>query len=417
MHIQADRALIPARTPAVRHLTVTITAPGRQTPERERPAANVALVLDRSGSMDGQKIAMARAAVAHAIKLLTTRDRLALVVYDDRIDTLLDASPATQETKAKALQRLAKIDARGSTDLGGGLFKGAELLAESGLARVLLLTDGLANQGIVELDQLAKAAAKFRADGITTSTFGVGADFDEELLSRLAIEGGGHFYFIETAAQIPDFLTSELGETLEIVARDAVFDLTCGSYVDATVLNGFPVETTPGRVRVKLGDLIADQEITLAIAVSCAPQPLESTAFVDCRVTDRDGALFQEPMRMAWRAADLRENERQPVNQEVLVTVADVLAQRARATALAANRRGEFEDARRVIRDIVEHLLGLAPGNRKIIEIIDGLRRDELALGDGLDSMTRKAMHFASYTSAYSRDVGGKARRSAPPKS
>ena len=66
-----------------------------------------------------------------------------------------------------------------------------------------------------------------RSEGVATSTFGVGADFDEELLSRIATEGGGHFYFIEQAQQIPDFFASELGETLEVVATDVVFEMTC----------------------------------------------------------------------------------------------------------------------------------------------------------------------------------------------
>ena len=59
-----------------------------------------------------------------------------------------------------------------------------------------------------------------RAQGITTSTFGLGADFDEQVMAGIATHGGGHFYFIEQAQQIPDLLASELGEVLDVVARD-----------------------------------------------------------------------------------------------------------------------------------------------------------------------------------------------------
>ena len=239
MHIQTDRALIPAHVPSVRHLHVTITAPPAKAPAgAPRPPARVALVLDRSGSMGGTKMAMARNAVQHAIRLLKAQDRLAVVCYDDRVETILANTAASPEAKTLALQRLAQVDARGSTNLEGGWLRGAQELArravlaaddKPGVTRVLLLTDGLANQGETNPQVLAATAARLRAEGIATSTFGVGADFDEVLLQRLAADGGGHFYFIEQPQQIPDLLASELGETLEVVARDAVFEISGGA--------------------------------------------------------------------------------------------------------------------------------------------------------------------------------------------
>ena len=261
MNIQTDRALLPAGKTAVRYLTVTITAPERAR-RHERPAVHAALVLDRSGSMAGRKIEMAKKAVDHAVRLLNERDRLAVVCYDTEIDTLLGATAATAEAKKLALTRLKAIDARGGTDLCGGWLRGAEELtpvaasaessqaeADTALRRVLLLSDGQANQGETNPDVLARHAADLRAKGIATSTFGVGADFDEVLMSRLATEGGGHFYFIEHPAQIPDFLTSELGEALEVVARDARLVIAGGPGVEIGCLNEFPVETHAGRSR------------------------------------------------------------------------------------------------------------------------------------------------------------------------
>lgn len=417
MHIQADRALIPAHTGAVRYLTIQVTAPDKQTSGNERPPASVALILDRSGSMDGNKIEMARKAVAHAINLLHVQDRLAVIVYDDRVETLLRATPASADAKKTALARLGRVEARGSTNLSGGWFTGVDEISSAssgssgGVTRALLLTDGLANQGVVTFDDLVAAARAFREKGITTSTFGVGADFDEVLLSTIATAGGGNFYFIEKPTQIPDFLTSELGETLDIVARDVLLDITCSAGVDAMVLNGFATEASSGRVRVRLGDLVAGQEILLAVAISCAPHLLGSAASVDCRVTDRDAVLYGEPMRIEWRATDAAGNERQPTNPAVIVAVAEALAERARATALVANRRGEYDEARRIIRDMIEHLLSLAPGNRPILAIVDRLRRDERELGRAMDAVLMKSRHFTSHRAAFSRDPEGKARR------
>lgn len=423
MHIESDRALIDSHIPSVRYLTVTVAAPPRTQPARERAPVQVSLVLDRSGSMAGRKIAMAREAVAHAIQLLDSRDRLAVVVYDDQVDTLLTAAAATKETRNAALNALKKIDARGSTDLAGGWFRGVEQIQPAAAAagessptadvvrRVLLLTDGLANVGITDHGELRDAAVTFREKGIATSTFGVGADFDEELLASIATHGGGHFYFIENARQIPDFLASELGETLEVVARDAVFDITCGPGVTAMLLNDLPVESSEGRLRVRLGDLVADQEVTFAVAVTCARRAAGQTAFVDCRVTDRRAALFQQPMRVEWRAADAAANEQQPVNQAVLVVVANVLADRARSLALAANRRRDFEEARRILRNRLELLRRLAPGNAQVDSVIDALRQLEGRVTADMDPLSRKAEHYLAYSRTSSRDKSGKSKR------
>jgi Ca-activated chloride channel family protein len=200
VNIQTDRALVGAGESAVRYCTVTITAPTpAAAPGRaERPAVHVAIVLDRSGSMAGRKLEMARKAVDHALRLLADRDRLAVVCYDREVNVLLGCAPASGEAKTLATARLKAIDARGNTDLAAGWAKGAAEIGPAAAAtgddisRVLLLTDGLANAGETSADVLAERAAALRNQGVTTSTFGVGADFDERPMSRLATMGGGH---------------------------------------------------------------------------------------------------------------------------------------------------------------------------------------------------------------------------------
>jgi hypothetical protein len=108
----------------------------------------------------------------------------------------------------------------------------ASHLVEQGVNRCLLLTDGLANVGITDPAQLAHHAAELRARGVSTSTFGVGNDFDERLLQELADAGGGHFYYIADAPQIRDAITSEVGETLEVVARDVTLEITRATISD-----------------------------------------------------------------------------------------------------------------------------------------------------------------------------------------
>ncbi|MGE0040664.1 MAG: VWA domain-containing protein [Vicinamibacterales bacterium] len=457
MHIQADRVLIPAGSPVVRYVSITVSAPERPrgpAPNRgsdaaaqagdgppARAGAEVALVLDRSGSMDGEKIRMARLAVEHAVRLLDSRDHLAVVIYDNEVETLLGRTRASGEAKRMVLRRLARADARGGTNLSGGWLAGADEVRPGPLTdppgagaaptarRVLLVTDGLANGGIVDPDALAAEAARLRAEGVSTSTFGVGADFDEVLLERLASTGGGHFYYIETARQIPDYLASELGETLDVMCQDVVLTLAPGPGVEVTVLNGFATDSVDGVSRVRLGDLVAGQEVQVVLALSFEPQRLAREVHVDCSVSEAgaDGGRMSLrttpaaapgvaplPMRVTWRAVTPGENDRQSVNRDVLVAAAELLAERGRATALAANREGRYDEAARVLGEIATQLQAIANDDPRVTALVDGLRADEREFAAAMNPAMLKSRHFAAHRVAYSRTESGRARKREP---
>ena len=417
MQIATDRALVPAGAPAIRYLHVVIAAPGRDKDDSTRPPASVALVLDRSGSMDGEKFAMARKAVEHAMRLLKPADSMALVCYDEEVTTILERTLATKEAKKLALERLAWIDARGSTDLHGGWLRGAELAqssiaAEIGVTKVMLLTDGLANHGVVEPTQIIDAVRRMRDAGVLTSTFGVGQDFNEHLLSEMATAGGGHFYFIERPKQIPDFLTSELGETLEVVARNAVLTIDCDPGTDAMIVNELPSERRANRVTIQLGNLVADQEVSLVVAVVFKGIQAQGTSMgVKCFVADRDRVLATHALDVKWQAVAEANNANQAVNGEVVFAAATVLAERARRKALAANAEGNFEGAKRLIEELLNDLRPLAQDDSRVIQIIGALQRDVVEFGAAMDPMLMKQRHFASYQVMHSRNLEGTARR------
>ena len=164
-------------------MLVTFVAPN-EPPRAERLPVNVALVLDRSGSMSGaRKFVLAREAVEQALRMLHPSDRFALIVYDDQVDVLARSTHATPDAKRRALDALRDVEPRGSTDLCSGWMRGcqeiATHLADEGICRALLITDGLANVGTQDSATLARHAGELRRRGIATSTFGVGEDFDE----------------------------------------------------------------------------------------------------------------------------------------------------------------------------------------------------------------------------------------------
>ncbi len=171
---------------------------------------------------------------------------------------------------------------------------------------------------------------------------------------------------------------------LAVAARDVVFEVACDPGIEAMVVNGLPTSQVEGRMQVQVGDLAAEQETTLIVAVAFKGSHQEGSSLgVQCRVIDRERVLHPEPIAVTWRAVTAVENNAQPVNHAVRLALATLLADRARVMARDASRRDDFDDARRILRVVVDDLRALAPGDKDVLAIIDRLHHDELELGEG----------------------------------
>jgi Ca-activated chloride channel family protein len=352
-----------------------------------------------------------------AIRLLQPADRFALVIYDNEIDVLAESTHATPDAKRRAFERLAQVGARGSTDLGGGWLTGAEqirgTLEGQAIGRCLLLTDGLANQGITDRGELIRGAGALRENGVSTSTFGVGEDFDERLLRGMAEASAGNFYFIETPEQIPDLLASELGETLEIVARDAVLEVTLGPGMSAEPLNRYRSELDANRLRVHLGHLVSNQEMEVVVKLGFTKGTEGQERRAEFTVGDPAGTVTAVPAELRWTYADHEANDGQPRDRDVDVAVATLYAGRARDEALDRNREGDRDGARRVLRATARRIRSYAGSERRLLAIAERLETEAEEYGEkALSAMQLKQAVFDNYVVASSRSPSGKARRS-----
>ncbi len=416
LSLRADRPLIRARGSSVRYLLASITAPA-SSKRVDRHPVNIALVLDRSGSMDGEnKFPLAVEAVRQSLGPLTTNDRFSLVVFDERVDVLMPSTLATADAKHRALRALEEVRPRGGTDLCSGWMHGASELAEhiadGTITRVLLLTDGQANHGESNREVLAHHAGELRRRGIVTTTFGVGADFDERLLNNIATEGGGNAYFMRTKAQIQDLLTSELGEALEVVARRAELTLTLPRGAEARVLNSFRTRKSTGRsgIVIEVGDLVSAQEIHVVIRVKFPLGEVGDTSRVTGSLGDSEGASAA----VEFTYASHLENDEQARDTNVDREVARVYAARARAEATEANRHGDFDRARRALIDTSRHITEYANSDPDLNALATALREEVPQYAEEVMSpMAMKSSYYRAESEMKDRTVDGKARRSA----
>ena len=286
--------LIPS-FPAVRSdaavlldVLVRITPP---TPEVQvqRPAINLGLVLDRSGSMAAhKKIDFAREAAIFAVQQLLPTDRVSVTVFDDEVQTPVPNTVA--EDKLRIVEVIRGVHAGNTTALHGGWREGTHQvgrhLLPGGLNRVLLLSDGLANVGETNPDAIATDVNGRAAEGVSTTTMGLGDDYNEDLLEAMARSGDGNYYYIESPQQLADIFQTELQGLMATFGERVSLGVEPQAGVAvADVLNDLDRIRTTGRF--KLPNLVAGMPILMLVRLSIPPTSEE-----------RDLCRF----RLAWDA-------------------------------------------------------------------------------------------------------------------
>jgi len=194
-HVDVDIVAVEQDDEVTVMLELVAPAPQTDTP---RPPAAVQIALDRSGSMDGERLEAAKLALVKLVDRLAPTDHFGVVAFDDEVRVVVPAGPL--HDKPATRHAIAATQSGGMTNLSGGLLRGlqeARRAAKNSGATLLLLSDGHANEGETDPARLAKIAATARDHAITTSTVGIGMDYDELLLSDLARGGQGNHVFAE----------------------------------------------------------------------------------------------------------------------------------------------------------------------------------------------------------------------------
>jgi len=225
---------------------------------KDRKPYHLSLVIDRSGSMSGEPLLEAVRCAKYIVDRLESTDVVSLVTFDDRVKVLAVATPVGDRKALHAA--LAHIRPGGSTNLHGGWYLGAELfldeVKQAALCRVILLSDGNANVGeTTDTNEIAALCADAAEKGVTTSTYGLGRDFNEELMVEMGRRGGGNHYYGDTAFDLFEPFAEEFDFISSLYARQVRLELAAPEGVKITLLNDYQFEQRDGFPLIRLPDI------------------------------------------------------------------------------------------------------------------------------------------------------------------
>jgi Ca-activated chloride channel family protein len=266
---------------------IRVQAPDPDSAKKvERKPYHLSLEIDRSGSMSGEPLFEAVRCANYIVDQLDPQDLASIIVFDDRVKMLAEAAPVGDRKKLHAA--LAQVRSGGSTNLHGGWKTGMESLLpqapEAALARVILLSDGNANVGeTTETEVIAGLCAEAVEKGVTTSTYGLGRDFNEELMVEMGKRGAGNHYYGDTAADLFEPFAEEFDLIANLYARHVRLSLAVPQGVKITLMNDYAVEEREGFPLIRLPDIpwgaeawaMVELEIPAGLALESGNQILQ----------------------------------------------------------------------------------------------------------------------------------------------
>ncbi len=401
------------------YILIRISSDRVPNSDSERLPLNISVVLDRSGSMAGEKISYVKQAAQFLVQHLTSADRISVVSYNDAVTT--NVASQKIEHKERITQAIAKLTSGGTTNLSGGWLEGCQHIVAHKEARqinrVLLLTDGLANQGITDTERLTEMARQKREEGIITTTMGVGMDFNEDLLTRMATEGGGAFYFIDNPDRTPEIFAEELRDLLAVVAQNIrVRFIPAQPVQQYHQLNTYPTEDELSAQVYRMGDLYNEDQKDLLLELMLAPQmklgelSLGKIQIVYDFVEGEQVAHHSTEYDLSVQVVDVELYQDEP-NPDVVRNALLLEAARAREKAVKEADKGNFPAAKAVLAAAADHIQNSPYFDNSDLQAEHNMLREEavdMEMGEArYDAYSRKSTTTKAY---YSTQRGMKKR-------
>ncbi len=332
------------------YLKVGLTGFDLEVSARRSPV-NVALVIDKSGSMSGDKIRHARDAAKQALDRLGAGDVVSVIAFSDKVEVVAPASNLNEREAIKAA--IDRITASGSTGLFAGVSKGSEELRKNKqpnqVNRIVLLSDGIANVGPASPQDLGRLGAALSKEGITVTTLGLGLGYNEDLMTELALRSDGNHAFIKDSEELATIFQREFGDILSVVAQRIDIRIRCADGVRPVRVLGREADIHGQEVTVAMNQLYAKQEKYVLLEVELpegaadtdAPAAEVQLSYVNAVSAAGDTITSRAVARRVSDAALVTAG----TNKAVLVDVAKFIGSEKEALAVKLNDEGKHEEA------------------------------------------------------------------------
>lgn len=340
----------------VNYLRVGLTGvPVKGTPRRT--PVNVAIVLDKSGSMSGDKLVRAKEAALASIDRLGPDDIVSVIAYDHTVDVLV---PATKVSDRAAIRSaILRLSATGNTALFAGVAKGAaevrKFLDRQRVNRIILLSDGQANTGPSSPAELGELGASLIKEGISVTTLGLGLDYNEDLMAALARRSDGNNYFIEDSAELASKFAFEFDDVMSVVAQEITVQVKCAPGVRPVRVLGREAEITGQTVTAYLNQVYGDQEKYILLEVE-VPAGADGTRRGIADVTVSYASMATRATERITRTATARFAASPALvdsgtNRVVMASAIEQIAVEKNLLAISLRDQGRIEEARRLLRE------------------------------------------------------------------
>lgn len=353
-------------------MLVEVVAPELEERTEATPTALV-VVLDRSGSMGGERLQHAKRALQDVVERLSPADSFGLVVFDHQVSVPVPAGPLAD--KAAVRRAIEAVHPGGSTDLGAGLVEGlrqARRLDAGTGVRLLLVSDGHANQGVVDADVLGGHVGRHLEHRVTTSTLGMGLGYDETLLSAIARAGSGNEHFAAEADTAAGVIAQECGDLLAQRFLSCRLSIKPGSGMQSMeVVNEVTAHEGAAGLSIDLGGLMPGERRLLV--VDFLPWPAtrpgrRKVAKVRLDYVLADDLSDQEASTSVWGHV-VRPGGRDPVvDREVVAEAIFQRVQRRKRRGMLALARGDFAEAVKMLQGaarLIERSSSSIPRDRR----------------------------------------------------